>query len=277
MSDQTADGDTANLNEQARRVRNAIAQWWDDQIGDGNQFQDELIEPTTQKLIGDLAGKTVLDVACGAGRFARRMALLGARVVAVDFCEAFLARAKKRTDPAAAIEYRLCDATDPNSLRSLGAARFDGTVATMALMDMADIEPLLAALPTLLKPGGWFVFSVIHPCFQTPNHVKFVEATESPGVEQALRGVKVTRYLQPRPWRGEGILGQPEPLLYFHRPLNVLLGAGLRNGLVVDGLEEPPFQTQQQDNKALRWDSMPEIPPVLVVRMRLPASPSSLR
>ncbi len=37
----------------------------------------------------------------------------------------------------------------------------------MALMDMADIEPLFSALRELLKPGGRFVFTVCHPAFNS--------------------------------------------------------------------------------------------------------------
>lgn len=69
------------------------------------------------------------------------------------------------------IEYHVVDATDPERMLALGAGRFDGAVATMCLMDMHTIDPLLGSLPVLLKPGGWFVFSVTHPCFQTQGTV----------------------------------------------------------------------------------------------------------
>ena len=41
--------------------------------------------------------------------------------------------------------------------------------------------------------------------------------------------------------RGEGIVGQPEPHIYFHRPLNELLGVCFQAGFVMDGIEEPAF------------------------------------
>lgn len=111
--------ETEKLNEETRRVWDKIAEWWDDRIGDGNRYQDELIEPATERLLEIGSGTTVLDIACGAGRFARRMASLGARVVAFDFSKQFIERAKARTPAESNIEYRLIDATRGGKLYSV--------------------------------------------------------------------------------------------------------------------------------------------------------------
>lgn len=39
----------------------------------------------------------------------------------------------------------------------------------MALMDIADITPLIDSLHKILKPHGTFVFSIDHPYFQAPG------------------------------------------------------------------------------------------------------------
>jgi 2-polyprenyl-3-methyl-5-hydroxy-6-metoxy-1,4-benzoquinol methylase len=258
----------AGLNAEARRIWDANAEWWDDKIGGGNQFQVELIEPATERLLKIVPGEAVLDIGCGAGRFARRMAELGACVVAFDFSERFIRRARKRTARTVRnIEYHVMDATDRDQLLALGAGRFDAAVATMALMDMATIEPLMSTLRELLKPGGRFVFSVVHPCFGSSHTRKFAEQIESNGRVAVQRGVKVMGYLTPTTCKGEGIVGQPEPQYYFHRPLSMLFNAGFREGFVVDGIEEPAFETGLDDAAAVWW-RQPDIPPILVVRMR---------
>ena len=257
------------LNEKTRRVWDKIAEWWDDRIGDGNRFQNELIEPATERLLEIGSGTTVLDIACGAGRFARRMAELGARVVAFDFSKQFIERAKARTPAGSTIEYRVIDATKREALLGLGTNCFDGAVATMALMDMANIEPLMSTLPLLLKPGGWFIFSVMHPCFWSPGARRFAEAEETEGEEIITAGIKISHYLTPKEWKGAGIIGQPEALYYFHRPMQVLFNTGFRNGFVIDGFEEAGFADKRSDDRYLRWDYMTEIPTALVVRMRL--------
>ena len=246
---------TDDLNAEVRRIWDANAEWWDDRIGDGNDFQLQLIEPATERLLALQPGETILDVACGAGRLARRYAELGARVVACDLSERFIARARERTPEGADIEYRVVDACDRAQVMSLGAGRFDAAVATMALMDMASIEPLFSALRELLKPGGRFVFTVCHPAFNSANAVRFMEARESDGRYAPECGVKVTGYLAPRTWKSEGIVGQPEPQDYFHRPLSALLAAGFREGFVLDALEEPALAPVDPDaaSSGSRW------------------------
>ena len=270
MKAKGSESEFGHLNEESRAIWEANAEWWDDRIGDGNDFQDQLIEPASERLLEIAPGEVVLDVGCGAGRFARRLAALGAHVVAFDFSERFIARARKRTPPKLkTLEYHVIDATDKEQMLSLGSNRFDAAVATVCLMDLAAIEPLMGALREMLKSAGRFVFSVMHPCFHSAESCKFAEAVEEDGRFTVRRGVKVMRYLTPGVRKTEGIIGQPEAQYLFHRPLSVLLAAGFREGFVVDGLEEPRLEGTPDDRRPLRWESMPDIPPILVVRMRL--------
>ena len=110
----------------------------------------------------------VVEVACGNGQFTRRMAELGARVVASDGASRMVANARTRSvDHADRIEFNVIDVTDGDALVSLGERRFDAAVCSMALFDIADIEPLIQSLSRLLKVGGRFVFTVLHPCFNS--------------------------------------------------------------------------------------------------------------
>lgn len=267
----SAHGEFPELTAENLHTWNANAEWWDDRIGDGNDFQLILIEPAVHRLLDARRGERVLDVACGAGRFSRQLAERGACVVAVDQSERFIDRARRRTAPGVSIDYRVLDATDRPALLALGGGRFDKAVSNMALMDMPRIEPLMQALFQLLKPGGCFVFSVIHPIFQAADSMRFVECYDDQDGRVAYRnGIKVSQYLTPRARQGEGIVGQPEAQYYFHRPLRVLLGTAFQAGLVMNGLEEPAFPLVGAMPGRLRWDDMPEIPPILVVRLLRP-------
>ena len=252
-----------------RRIWNANARWWDDKIGDGNDFQTMLIEPATERLLNVVAGDTVLDAACGAGRFARRMAELGARVVAFDYSAEFIARARERTSRDAAVEYHVLDAADADALAAIGPSRFDKAVCTMAIMDMPVIGPLFAALSRLLAPGGVFVFSVTHPCFHSAAIQRFAEISEEQAGRHVIRtGIKVSSYLSSSARKTEGIVGQPEPQWFFHRPIEALFRAGFEVGFVVDGIEEPGFPEADEPRAGVRWHDMPDIPPIMVVRMK---------
>jgi len=269
MSESPPGGDFSHLNDETRAIWDANARWWDDRIGDGNGFQDELIEPTQARLLALEAGETVLDVGCGAGRFTRRMATSGAEIVAFDFSERFIERARERTPEGMTnIDYHVIDATDADGMLALGEGRFDAAVATMMLMDLATLDPLMHALRRMLKPNGRFVFSISHPCFDTSDTSHFAESAEEDGRYVVRSGVKVTRYRTPTAFKTEGVIGQPQAQYYFHRSLETLLTPAFRAGFVIDALEEPAFTRPAQDKMPLRWKNMPEISPILVVRMR---------
>jgi 2-polyprenyl-3-methyl-5-hydroxy-6-metoxy-1,4-benzoquinol methylase len=261
------DGEFSDLADDNRRIWDGNALWWDDRIGDGNEFQTLLIEPATERLLRPQAGDTILDIACGAGRFARRMADLGARVVAFDQSEPFVTRARARTPSSAAIDYRVTT-VDTMASAIADVARLDKAVSTMAIMDMPELTPLFVALRNVLAPGGIFVFSITHPCFHSAEVQRFAEiGEESAGRHVTRTGVKVSSYLSPSSRKTEGIVGQPEPQWFFHRPLSVLFRQGFEAGFSIDGLEEPRLPAAE-GKPGVRWSDMPDIPPILVVRMR---------
>jgi hypothetical protein len=139
----------------------------------------------------------------------------------------------------------------------------------MALMDMPEIAPLFHGLSRVLPGGGRFVFSVTHPCFHSSAVQHFAETSETEDGRYTVRtGVKVSAYLAPFARKTEGILGQPEPQFFFHRPLSVLLQCGFDAGFSVDGIEEPRLPDPQTARAGLRWDDMTDVPPIMVVRMR---------
>jgi 2-polyprenyl-3-methyl-5-hydroxy-6-metoxy-1,4-benzoquinol methylase len=247
-----------------------LAEWWDDQIGDGNPTQDLLVEPYSERLLALQPGERVLDIACGAGRFARRMADAGALVTAFDHSEAFVKRARVRSAGYEdRIDYRVLNAVDPDPLQALGEGAFDAAVCTMALMDMAEITPLFSTLPRLLKPGGRFVFSVTHPVFNTEDARPTIERI-AVGTDMLPRyAVSVANYLQARMEEGIGVPGQPALQHYFHRPLAMLLNTAFECGFVLDRLEEPAFPEGTPATQAVSQVNFQYIPWVLVARLRV--------
>jgi 2-polyprenyl-3-methyl-5-hydroxy-6-metoxy-1,4-benzoquinol methylase len=256
---------------ESRRVWERNAVFWDEQMGEGNAFQRVLIGPTTERLLALRRGERVLELACGNGVMSRRLAQLGARVLATDYSETFVARARARSagaEYASRLEYRVVDATDEAALLALGEGEFAAVVCNMAIMDMASIEPMFSAVRRLLAPGGRFIFALAHPCFNS-SHIRLcAEEEDRAGELVTTYAVKVTRYLEPSVTRGLGMLGQPEPHYYFHRPLSVLFGVCFGAGFALDGLEEPAFDAPVDPQRALSWQNFAGIPPVLVVRAR---------
>ena len=200
------------------------------------------------------------------------MADLGADVVAIDQSERFINRARSRTgEGSSRVEYRVMNASDSEGLLTLGLERFDAAVCTMALMDMAVIEPLLSTLPRLLKPGGRFVFSVVHPVFNSGTSHQTAERWDRDGALVTEFGVRVTCYLEPYVHMGVGVPGQPQPQHYFHRPVSLLFNTCFKYGFVLDRMEEPAFPAglDLSGEGPLSWNRFHLIPPVLAARMRI--------
>jgi 2-polyprenyl-3-methyl-5-hydroxy-6-metoxy-1,4-benzoquinol methylase len=258
----------ARLIDEVRDIWDAKAAFWDEHMGDGNTFQLELIGPAVERLLTLRPGQHILDIGCGNGVFSRRLAHLGARVVAIDASARFLELARSRSrDRSDGIEYRLVDATDEEQLLTLGEGRFDALVCNMVLMDMPVIDPLLRTSRRLLAPGGRFAVAVQHPAFNS-NAVRLCAETETrdDGREVTKHAVKMSDYLAVPAGKGTGMPGEPEPHWYFHRPLHELFGAFFQAGFVLDALEEPALTTRHANSRELSWSNLPGIPPVLVAR-----------
>jgi 2-polyprenyl-3-methyl-5-hydroxy-6-metoxy-1,4-benzoquinol methylase len=266
--------DQSSLHQEAHDIWNQNAAFWDEFTGEGTSWHTQLLGPAVDRLLQLKPGEQVLDVACGNGNFARRMAQQGAYVTACDFSEVFLERARARTtEHGERIDYRLIDATNEAQLFSLGTRRFDAAHCGMALQDMTSIDPLLSSLSQLLKSTGRFVFSVMHPCFNAAGVKMVMEEEDKEGDIITVYTVKVSRYLGLTPRKGLGIIGQPTPQYYFDRPLSVLFNACFRAGWVLNGLEEPAFAESHGSSRPLGWSGkFKEIPPVLVARCVLSSS-----
>ena len=254
------------MNEEIRNIWNANAEFWDNKMGEGNTFHKMLIEPTQLKLLNIKAGDRILDIACGNGQFTRKMAELGANVTAIDFADRFIAIAKSkgRYD----IEYHVMDATCETDLEKLGSNNFDAIVCTMALMDMDSIEVLINHSPKMLKRNGIFVFSILHPCFNSGINVLVREQDDLGGEVKSKYYVKMRDYLIEKSSLGVGMRGQPKPQYYFHRPVSTILRYFFESGFVLEAYEEPSFADIENPDSI--YDNVFKyIPPALVCKLRI--------
>jgi len=140
-------------------VREAYDRWSAVYDHDGNPLvalDDDVLPP----MFGDVAGKRVLDLACGTGRHTARLVKAGARVTAVDFSMGMLAEARKRVgDTVSFIE---ADFT-----RNLPVfAEHDLVVCALALEHVRDLKPVFAEMARVMRPGGVLVVSDLHPAMR---------------------------------------------------------------------------------------------------------------
>lgn len=130
-----------------------------------------LIDPALEELLGDVEGQEVLSLACGQGQDARLLAGLGATVTGVDLSERMLDHARRHESSAShGITYLHGDAHD---LSAFADASFDGVTCHMALMDIPSLPAAISSVARVLRPHGWFVFSIVHPCYR--GHVEIID------------------------------------------------------------------------------------------------------
>jgi 2-polyprenyl-3-methyl-5-hydroxy-6-metoxy-1,4-benzoquinol methylase len=249
-----------------KNIWNANAEFWDKRMGEGNEFHKMLVEPIQLKLLDVKKDSKILDIACGNGQFARKLAELGAHVAAIDFAEKFIALAKSKNSNG--IDYRVADVTNVTDLNALSDVIYDSIVCTMALMDMENIEILIDHLPNMLKKDGVFVFSILHPCFNSGENTLTHEQCDLSGKIKSNYSIKISNYLTEKSYLGVGMKEQPESQYYFHRSTSTILSYLFKRGFVLDAFEEPSFKTIENSENIFQ-NVYKNIPPVLICRLRM--------
>jgi SAM-dependent methyltransferase len=180
------------------------------------------------QLIGNVADLRLLDLACGHGRLARELARRGGRVTGVDISAALLDRARAReAEQPLRISYVLADAASPDAL---SGDAYDGVVCNFGLSDIDDLDGAIASVGRVLRPNGFFAFSLLHPCF--PGW----EARQSSPSWHPERG-----YYHEGWWLAGGPAHGLRPRVgAHHRMLASYLNTFVRHGLTLEEIVEPP-------------------------------------
>ena len=128
-----------------------------------DHFRYAFFGPAQRALVGDVRGKKLLDVGCGAGYFSRLMAEDGADVTGIDLSEKMVEYAHML---GGGPSYETLDAISIGD--RFKPQTFDIATSCVALQDMAEPAKALVAIHTVLRPGGLFVASIEHPFGSMP-------------------------------------------------------------------------------------------------------------
>lgn len=204
------------------------SEWYDSVVRSGTIVQDAAIN-ALRDLSGDVTDRRICDLGCGQGVAARAFADRGARVVGIDTSAKLLAiaRSEEATHPRR-IEYMQMDAAN---LAALPADSFDAVICNMALMDIADLVGTSTSVHRVLKRGGWFAFTIMHPCFQTPDSHW---TTDDGATGRLVRG-----YFAEQRWNSERGTGMRTRVGAIHRTLSTYLNTFSAAGLAPQKLAEP--------------------------------------
>jgi ubiquinone/menaquinone biosynthesis C-methylase UbiE len=230
-----------------------IAAWYDDWVRSQPIDEDPFFQEV-EALMGDVAGQTVCDLACGQGRVARRLADLGAHVLGLDISSRLLAIARQAeaNDPRG-ITYLLANS---RFCEGIADGTFDGVVCHMALMDIADLAPTVVSVARILKPTGWFIFSILHPCYNTP------QSGEMLSPEGWIR--TISGYFGEGYWKSDTRPGPPGKVGAYHRTLGTYINALSDAGFTLERVNEPRLVGSHAERRPI-WN---EVPAALVGRCR---------
>jgi len=182
---------------------------------EGGFFNAYYDRPACLALLGDVAGKQVLDAACGPGLYAAELVRRGAQVTGFDQSQRMVEICRERLGTRG--DFRVHDLGDP--IDWLPDAAFDLVLCALAIEYVDDRIGALRELRRVLRPGGALVLSRMHPTGDWLRHggsyfdVRTVQETWSKGwsvrywlaplettcEELFAAGFVIERLLEPRP------------------------------------------------------------------------------
>jgi ubiquinone/menaquinone biosynthesis C-methylase UbiE len=121
-------------------------------------FNGHYDRPACLALLGDVAGRRVLDAACGPGLYAEELIRRGADVVGFDQSPRMVELCRERVRQG---DFRVHDLADPISW--LPDSSVDLVLFALAIEYVDDRVAALRELRRVLRPGGAMVFSRLHP------------------------------------------------------------------------------------------------------------------
>jgi ubiquinone/menaquinone biosynthesis C-methylase UbiE len=158
---------------------------------DGNPLI-ALEEPQVDRLLGQVKGLTVLDVGCGTGRHAIRLANAGATVHALDFSAGMMEQARKKPG-AAGILFKVHDLAEP---LPFPAGMFDRVICGLVVDHIANLAGLFGEMLRVCRPTGCVVVTVMHPAMMLRGvQARFHDPTSGQEVRPASQPHQLSDYV----------------------------------------------------------------------------------
>ncbi|NQU18538.1 class I SAM-dependent methyltransferase [bacterium] len=131
-----------------------------------------IVNPAMTFLIKDIVkNKKVLDLACGAGVFTRKLSSWGAKVVGLDISKTLIEIARNENS---AIQFYIADAIKTPFKNS----QFDIISSSLLVHYIKNIKLLFNEVSRMLKKRGLFIFSIRHPMTEVLKKIEINDKRE---------------------------------------------------------------------------------------------------
>jgi len=222
------------------------------------------------QILGEVAGKDVLELGCGGGQWAVRLARQGARVIGQDISDNQIQYARRFaamsgiTSPGQA-EFCQGNAED---LSEWPNETFDIVFSNFGAVGFVDIERCFAEVGRVLKKGGLFAYSWLSP---------FFDCLADDGDNQ----LEVVRsYFDRSPMTAESVWPDGRHTLYvqFHHTFGDWQRAISKAGMLLTDIIE--LEPQRERWRESTWNNVPWykvalMPSTTIWRARKPRLPLS--
>lgn len=219
----------------------ATRRWWDTHAAEYLAEHGDFLGPADflwcpeglreadARLLGDVAGRRVLEVGAGAAQCSRWLVTQGARAVATDVSAGMLARAQQLArETGVAVPLVRADA---RALPLVDACVDLAFTAYGAVPFVPDADRVHAEVARVLRPGGRWVFATTHPV-----RWAFLDSPEALGLTVVRSYFDRTPYVE---LDGDGALDVVE----YHRTLGDHVADVVSAGLVIERVVEPEWPT----------------------------------
>lgn len=218
----------------------------------GDSLHQYMIDPKISEMLGNVAGKTILDAGCGNGYWVRRLARQAKKVIGIDNSSELINNAKSVQNPSNA-EYYAADLLKSINLSDL---YFDIILSSMVFHYLSSIGNAVVEFKRMLKPNGQVVLAIQHPIYQ--YHFR---AQMKAGGDYNLFS-KPVGYFNRKAVR-QTIMSGKATIEIYNRPLSDYIRPFLRQGFVLTDFAEPEY-TNELLSKVPRYKDVAEIPRVAV-------------
>ena len=216
-----------------------VADWYNNHLEKSDDtYHTKVIFPNLLRMLGDVTGKKVLDLACGQGIFSQQLRDKGALVTGVDVGKELIAIAESHNEgikEKGTHKVSFFTGTS-DDLYMVKNATFDIVVCVLALQNIEELQKTVDEVSRVLAPGGKFIFVLNHPSFRNAKQTYWgyneAEAVQYRRVDEYMSESHVRIDMTP------GSIKDKKFTVSFHRPLQVYVKALSKHGLLLSRLEE---------------------------------------
>ncbi len=254
----------------------AVSAWYDTLLSGENTFQNKVILPHVLRLLEPVAGKKVLDIACGQGYFSFVLHQEGAEIVGIDASPSLIKLANEERDTNDKVKNKKTisfEIRKGDDLHGIDTESFDAAIIILAIQNIKNVGGVFAEAKRVLKKDGSMIMVLNHPSFRIPQHSDWIYR-EARGNMEAKQSRVIDTYISEKEleiiMNPGALIKDQKTTVSFHRPLQYFTKMLAKHGLGISRLEEwnSHRESEQGPRKEAEDKARKEIPMFMMIEVK---------